>query len=561
MVSAQPDGKTAFLDRLDFGWLRRLLADLGLQTSYWASGAAEVKGLTPENPLCRCVHNTGRHCQPFLLQLARDAQVDPDLRCRSCMPGAFTLAARLDGAAGNDTPIALGCFVTAALAVSQEARHRLRDLQVEHENLLGSLLEQGRYRPDDLDWLTTAFERIAQEWYARSCDQVHEIEALSQGLADTYEELSVIYRLNEAMNLTASPRAYLQDLAEELRDLLDADAVLISLSPQTLPTDGGEPFGVICAGGPIAPIDRLLADLDADKLARRGHQVVTLGRDSAPADAAAEALAHVLATPILRNGKQLGVIAAVWAARRHKVNNIDVTRISSIAKSTAMVLENFRLYENLRQLFVGTLRALTRSIDAKDPYTCGHSERVANLGRRLALRIGCTPEQAERVYLCGLLHDIGKIGIPEAVLRKPGRLTDDEFAQIKRHPAVGAAILDGIGELDDIIPGVLHHHERMDGRGYPGGLVGQDIPLYARILAVADSFDAMTSPRPYREVLSIRAVVSEFKHHTGTQFDPVVSAALLQHDLAVLVEELGAGRSAEPSVRPVPALSGGGHGR
>jgi hypothetical protein len=561
MVSARPDLKTASLDRLDFGWLRRLWADLGLQTSYWASDAAEIKGLSPENPLCRCVHNTGRHCQPFLLRLARDAQADPDVHCRSCMPGAFTLAVRLDGAPGHNTPVALGCFVTAALAVSQEARDRLRDLQVEPENLLGSLLERGRYRPDDLHWLTTAFDRIAREWYARSCDQVREVEALSQGLADTYEELSVIYRLNEAMNLTASPRAYLQNLAEELRDLLDADAVLIRLSPQTLPADGGEPFGVICAGGAIAPVDRLLANLDVDKLARRGHQVVTLGKGSVPADAATEAVAHVLATPILRNGEHLGVIAAVWAASRHKVNNIDVTRISSIAKSTAMVLENFRLYENLRQLFVGTLRALTRSIDAKDPYTCGHSERVANLGRRLALRIGCTPQQAERIYLCGLLHDIGKIGIPEAVLQKPGRLTDEEFAQVKRHPTVGAAILDGIDELDDIIPGVLHHHERMDGRGYPGGLVGQDIPLYARILAVADSFDAMTSPRPYREVLSIRAVVNEFKHHTGTQFDPVVSAALLQHDLAMLVEELGRSQSAEPSVRPEPALSGRGNGR
>jgi HD-GYP domain-containing protein (c-di-GMP phosphodiesterase class II) len=246
----------------------------------------------------------------------------------------------------------------------------------------------------------------------------------------------------------------------------------------------------------------------------------------------------------------------VWAASRHKVNNIDVTRISSIAKSTAMVVENFRLYENLRQLFVGTVRALTRSIDAKDPYTCGHSERVASLGRRLALQTGCTPHQADRVYLCGLLHDIGKIGIPEAVLQKPGRLTDEEFDQVKRHPGVGAAILDGIDELDDIIPGVLHHHERMDGRGYPAGLAGQDIPLYARILAVADTFDAMTSPRPYRDALSVRAVVNELERYAGTQFDPVIAGALLQHDLATLVEELGRGHSAAQSAYVEKAMSG-----
>ncbi len=250
------------------------------------------------------------------------------------------------------------------------------------------------------------------------------------------------------------------------------------------------------------------------------------------------AVLRVLCTPIIRGGRPLGVIATLRTAAQDKFNNIDVTRVSSITKSAAMVLENFRLYDNLRQLFLGTVRALTRSIDAKDPYTCGHSERVASLARRLLLRMGGSPEQAERLYLCGLLHDIGKIGVPEDVLRKPGRLSPEEFGHIQRHPAVGTAILDGISELDDIVPGVMHHHERVDGHGYPRGLAGADVPLYARILAVADTFDAMTSSRPYRAALSVGVAVDEIRRHAGTQFDPVVVEAFLELDPEAVFEDL-----------------------
>ena len=145
------------------------------------------------------------------------------------------------------------------------------------------------------------------------------------------------------------------------------------------------------------------------------------------------------------------------------------------------------------------VRALTSAIDAKDPYTCGHSDRVARVAVRLAEELGCDRKLIDTIYLSGLLHDVGKIGIDDNVLRKPGKLTDGEYEHIKtprrdRLPHPG-----DIKQLDEVLPVVLHHHEQWDGRGYPQGLAGKEIPLLARIVAVADSFDAMASDRPYRQ--------------------------------------------------------------
>src|SRR5690606_19492982 len=153
--------------------------------------------------------------------------------------------------------------------------------------------------------------------------------------------------------------------------------------------------------------------------------------------------------------------------------------------------ENAGLYADQHALFMGTLEALTAAIDAKDRYTCGHSERVAHLACELGLASGLSPAAAERIRIAGLLHDVRKIGVPESVLTKPGRLTDEEFGQVRLHPTIGHRILKDIPQLQDVLPGVLHHHERWDGGGYPANLAGEQIPLIARILAVADAFDAM----------------------------------------------------------------------
>ncbi len=202
------------------------------------------------------------------------------------------------------------------------------------------------------------------------------------------------------------------------------------------------------------------------------------------------------------------------------VSSHDTKTIDSIAGIFSAFLENTRLYEEQRQTFVGTVRALSGAIDAKDRYTRGHSDRVALLSQQLALAIGYSEEAAERVRLCGILHDVGKIGVPESVLCKNGRLTDEEFAIIQQHPRIGAEMLKDLACLQDILPGVLHHHERWDGNGYPEKLAGENIPELGRILALADTFDAMSSNRAYRSAMPREKVLEEIARCSGTQFEP-----------------------------------------
>ena len=175
---------------------------------------------------------------------------------------------------------------------------------------------------------------------------------------------------------------------------------------------------------------------------------------------------------------------------------------------------------------------MSGALDAKDRYTRGHSDRVAYLSAETARVLGLSDEEVERVRIAGIVHDVGKIGVPESVLCKPGRLTDEEFEKIKKHPEIGFRILEGIPGLQDILPGVLHHHERYDGRGYPHGLAGEDVPLLARIIGVADTFDAMSSNRAYRSKMSREVVLAEIAKCSGTQFDPAVAEAFLRLNLS-----------------------------
>jgi HD-GYP domain-containing protein (c-di-GMP phosphodiesterase class II) len=216
-------------------------------------------------------------------------------------------------------------------------------------------------------------------------------------------------------------------------------------------------------------------------------------------------------------------------------DSTDVKLFDSVAGSCAVFIENGRLFTDLKELFIGSLKALTSSIDAKDQYTRGHSDRVAFVSRWIAERLSAQEaldgEQIHKVYLAGLLHDIGKIGIDEAVLRKKGKLTEEELDRIKKHPSIGAGILHSIKQMRDIVPGVLCHHERLDGKGYPGGLVDGQIPLTGKIVGLADSFDAMTSKRTYREARTVEQAIAEVEKGIGTQFDEKVARAFLDSDI------------------------------
>jgi HD-GYP domain-containing protein (c-di-GMP phosphodiesterase class II) len=201
-------------------------------------------------------------------------------------------------------------------------------------------------------------------------------------------------------------------------------------------------------------------------------------------------------------------------------------------------------YQDLKELLVGLTRSLTAAIDAKDSYTYGHSERVARVAVEIGRELGLSEEELSDIYLAGLLHDIGKIGIRDAVLTKRDRLTPEEFEHVKQHVSIGYKILADLRPIRNLLPGVLYHHERYDGTGYPDGLVGEAIPFLARILAVADGYDAMSTARPYRAAMPIPKVEEILKSGAGTQWDQrVIEAFLRCHDRVHAIRQRGVGES------------------
>jgi hypothetical protein len=184
-------------------------------------------------------------------------------------------------------------------------------------------------------------------------------------------------------------------------------------------------------------------------------------------------------------------------------------------------------YQEFKELVVGLARSLTTALDAKDSYTFGHSERVARIGLELGRTMDLQGDELNDIYLAGLLHDVGKIGVPDAVLTKSEPLTPEEFDAIRQHVTIGYTILADLRAIRSLLPGVLYHHERWDGKGYPEGLEGEKIPLLARILAVADAYDAMSTERPYRASLPLKEVERRLQEGAGTQWDPQVVAALM----------------------------------
>lgn len=222
--------------------------------------------------------------------------------------------------------------------------------------------------------------------------------------------------------------------------------------------------------------------------------------------------------------KRLNTISREQNFKLHDMNRNLEVKVRERTKQLA--LKN----QELSTAYIQTIRALAEAIDAKDHYTRGHSERVAVYASRIARQMNMRKELIERVYFSGLLHDVGKIGIPDAIITKPSKLNDEEYLEIQKHPEIGAKILEPVEFLKHIVPCVRHHHEWFDGSssGYPMRLAGDQIPQPSRIILVADTVEAMTSDRPYRKALPLETVVRELHKYSGSQFDPVCVDAVLK---------------------------------
>lgn len=234
-----------------------------------------------------------------------------------------------------------------------------------------------------------------------------------------------------------------------------------------------------------------------------------------------------LAIPLMAGTKILGVID-FQSKKKSRFDFMTIDLLDDIAHRIATFLENAMLYERIEKSYTETIRALVLAMEAKDSYTRGHSERVTELALKLAERIGLVDGRKKILYYAGLLHDIGKIGISESILNKPGRLDKFEFAEIKRHPIEGAKMLEQIEGLKEVVSIIRHHHENYDGSGYPDGLKGEKIPLESRILAVCDVYDAMTTVRSYRKPFSNNGALVAIASFNGTKLDPKIVSEFIK---------------------------------
>jgi len=291
-----------------------------------------------------------------------------------------------------------------------------------------------------------------------------------------------------------------------------------------------EPRVVAMGDSPLSSpqLLRLYRHFESDLMDGREVIIINQCKESPEIKDLAPGVRNMILVPLRQGHRLYGVIVAFNKNDGVEFYSTDVKLVASVSGTIAVFVENSHLYADLRRLMLGAIKALVSSIDAKDEYTSGHSERVALISKQIAVRMGLPAEDVDRIYLTGLLHDIGKIGIPERILLKNGRLEPEEFDVIKTHPTIGARILAGVRELEAVIPGVLHHHERLDGRGYPKGLDDSNMPLEGRIIGLADALDAMTSNRVYRGALSLDKVEAEIRRCAGTQFDIRCVDALME---------------------------------
>ncbi len=349
-------------------------------------------------------------------------------------------------------------------------------------------------------------------------------------LARGMEALRVLHEIDRMILSTLDRDDMLSKVSLQIKRLIPADAgciLLLNGEEKTLSVsccwgaelEKGEQF--LLDGSPGADTflsgkPAVRADVLEEKKACR--------RDGVFRDAA---IRSEIIVPIMSKGAALGLIR-LGSRRVAGFTFEDTAMAEKLAYQIGIALENTRLIADLEDILLSTVQALSSAIDAKSHWTRGHSARVTGYALKIGKELGLTEDETERLRLTGLLHDIGKIGISDELLDKPGALTDEEYGKIKGHCDRGAEIIAPIKQFRDIIPGIRHHHERWDGRGYPLCLKGEEIPLAARIISVADFFDSFTADRPYRKAQDRSLAIAELKRCSGTQFDPIVVNAFLE---------------------------------
>ncbi len=352
----------------------------------------------------------------------------------------------------------------------------------------------------------------------------NEVDQLASALAARFEELTLIHDLSQSMTLGDTSESIIPLLLRELRACTSSRSLAIILEPDELVNHD---TALHLDGWPVEEdwLNQIIAQTEQGSPIDPGVTISVAIANQVPMPDGGRI--HIIVVPIHRRNQLLGRMIAIRTDQQNEFGTTEADLMRSTSMMLGVHLLNQRQFVELQQMYEGAIGSLVSALDAKDTYTSGHSERVSQLTVELATRLGYDEAGISRVRMAGILHDIGKIGVDDAVLNKPGKLTDEEFEQIKQHPVLGYEILKGIRQFSDLLPAVRHHHESWDGSGYPDGLAGDAIPRDAQIMAVADAFDAMTSDRPYRPGMCLEKVITIFQSGRGTQWAADVVDTLL----------------------------------
>ncbi|MCU0606488.1 MAG: HD-GYP domain-containing protein [Candidatus Edwardsbacteria bacterium] len=336
-------------------------------------------------------------------------------------------------------------------------------------------------------------------------DQEREASSLTEEIMLRYEQLSLLFGMSERLGGA-------RDNPSRMRAILDTAAEAVGAAQGCLTVNGHD----VRLDGPDDDDGPALRDL-ARQAVEQMKPLVDERRH--------------LALPLSTDGVTVMGGLALGPKRSGCYRSGDLKLLGTLAAYSSLLLESGRLYEDLEHLFFNTVQSMVGAVDAKDPRTAGHSQRVRRISARIAERLGMLPPEVKRLELAALLHDVGKIGLPDQILNNvEPRLTPEQWALVKQHPQIGVSILSHVNQLTDILPAIGQHHERFDGTGYPNGMRGNDIFRYARIIAVADSFDAMTMERTYRPTFTREQAVAEIRDNAGTQFDPEIARTFVNCD-------------------------------
>jgi len=329
--------------------------------------------------------------------------------------------------------------------------------------------------------------------------------SLTQEITERYEQLATLFEMSEKLGMTG-------DNPSRVAAILDTAATAVSASCGCL---------MLLEGG-CRYINRAEKEMDREAISALARRVAERNKPEV------DEKRHIVLPLAVSDNAPIGALA-LGPKTDGFYRSGDVKMLVTLTSYAALLLESGRLYEGLEVLFFSTIESMVEAIDAKDPRTRGHSERVRRYSALMARKMGMSSQDQKMLELAALLHDLGKIGLPDSILNNVKHtLTEEQWQLVKQHPEIGVSILTHVAQLKRILPAIGQHHERYDGSGYPDGVKGQDISLFARIIAVADAYDAMTTQRTYRPTFDPRQALAELRDNAGNQFDPMAVELFLQ---------------------------------